>query len=55
MTTINPRSQCIGQERKIFCVTTYLEEISLKTVQAKFHRKFNVKNYPQINFKPQGL
>ena len=33
MTTINPRSQCLGQERKIFCLTTYLETKSYKTLK----------------------
>ena len=47
VTTINPRSQCLRQERKIFCVTTYLETKSYKTVQAKFRRKFKFNNYPQ--------
>ena len=31
ITTINPRSQWLGQEWKIFCVTTYLETKPLKT------------------------
>ena len=35
------------REKKISCVTTYLKTKSLKTVQAKFHRKFNFNNYPQ--------
>ena len=35
------------REEKIFCVTTYLETKSFKTVQAKFCRKFNFNNYPQ--------
>ena len=50
---------------QIFCLTSFLETKSFKTVQAKFHRKFNVSKYPppqksQIyrwvhkNFKPQG-
>ena len=45
ITTINPRSQCLGQGKKniIFCVTTK----SLKTVQGNFCRKFNFNNYPQ--------
>ena len=30
--TINPRSQFLGQERKIFCVTTYLDTKSFITV-----------------------
>ena len=35
------------KEEKIFCVTTYLETKSFKTVQAKYRRKFNFNNYPQ--------
>ena len=35
------------KEENIFCVTTYLETKSFKTVQAKFRRKFNFNNYPQ--------
>ena len=31
ITTINPQSQCLGQERKIFCLTTYLETKLFKT------------------------
>jgi len=37
------------KEEKIFCVTTYLETKSFKTVQAKFRRKLNFNNYPQKN------
>uniref|UniRef100_UPI00358E2E41 uncharacterized protein n=1 Tax=Myxine glutinosa TaxID=7769 RepID=UPI00358E2E41 len=37
------------KEEKLFCVTTYLETKSFKTVQAKFRRKFNFNNYPQKN------
>ena len=47
ITTINPRSECLRQERKILCVTTYLETKSFKTVQAIFRRKLNFNNYPQ--------
>ena len=35
------------KEEKIFCVTTYLETKSFKTVEAKYRRKFNLNNYPQ--------
>lgn len=35
------------KEERIFCVTSYLERKSFKTVQAKYHRKFNFNNYPQ--------
>ena len=35
------------KEEKIFCVTTYLQTKSFKTVQAKFRQKFNFNNYPQ--------
>ena len=34
-------------EENIFCITTYLETKSFRTVQAKFRRKFNYNNYPQ--------
>ena len=37
------------REEKIFCITTYLETKSFKTVWGKFHRKFNFNNYPQKN------
>ena len=33
-------------EEKIFCVTTYIETKSYKTVQARFRRKFNFNTYP---------
>ena len=50
------------KEEKIFCVTTYLETKSFKTVQAKFHREFNLTTITRktkfidgyTNFKPQG-
>ena len=45
--TINPWSQWLAQEKKIFCVNTYLETKSFKTVQANFRWKFNFKNYPK--------
>ena len=32
ITTMNSRSQSLGQERKIFCFTTYLETELFKTV-----------------------
>ncbi|KAK7112966.1 hypothetical protein V1264_012336 [Littorina saxatilis] len=35
------------KEQKVFCVTTYLETKSFKTVQAKYRRKFHINNYPQ--------
>ena len=41
ITTIDPWSQCLGQESKIFFVTPYLETKSFKTMKAKFCRKFN--------------
>ena len=44
---INRRLQWLGYEREIFCVTTYLETKSLKTVQAKFCKNFNFDNYPK--------
>ena len=34
------------REEKIFCIAVYLETKSFKTVQAKFCRKFNFKNFP---------
>ena len=34
------------KKEKIFCIT-YLETKLFKTVQAKFHRKFNFNNYSQ--------
>ena len=37
----------LDQRGKLFCVTTYLEKKSFKTVQVKFCRKFNFNNYPQ--------
>ena len=39
-------------EKKTFCVTLYLETKSLKTVQARYRRRFNFNNFPhkfQIN------
>ena len=33
-------------EEKIFCVTTYIETKSYKTVQTRFRRKFNFNTYP---------
>ena len=33
-------------EKKIFCVTTYIETKSYKTVQTCFRRKFNFNTYP---------
>ena len=41
LTTINPWSQCFGQERKISCVTAYLETKSLKTF-SKSMQPFNM-------------
>ena len=35
------------REENIFCITTYLERKSFKTVLGKFCRKFNFDNYPQ--------
>ena len=32
ITNINSQSRCLGQERKIYCVTTYLGTKSFKTV-----------------------
>ena len=32
-------------EEKTFCVTLYLEMKSLKTVQARYHRRFNFNNF----------
>ena len=33
-------------EEKTFCVTLYLETKSLKTVQVRYHRRFNFNNFP---------
>ena len=33
-------------EEKTFCVTLYLGMKSLKTVQARYHRRFNFNNFP---------
>ena len=33
-------------EEKTFCVTLYLETKSLKTVQARYRRRFNFNNFP---------
>ena len=33
-------------ERKAFCLTLYLEAKSLKTVQARYRRRFNLNNFP---------
>ena len=35
------------REENIFCITTYLETNSFKTVQSTFLRMFNFNNYPQ--------
>ena len=51
-----------AREEKIFCLPTYLETKSFKTVQLKFRRKFNFNSYLQMakfivrytDFKPQG-
>ena len=34
------------REEKIFCVTTYLQTKSFKTVLAKLRKKFNFNDYP---------
>jgi len=33
-------------EEKVFCVTTYTQTKSYKTVQTRFRRKFNFNTYP---------
>ena len=35
------------REEKVFCISTYLETKSFKSMKAKFCRKFNFNNYPQ--------
>ena len=42
ITTTNPWSQWLGQERKYICISISLETKLFKTVLAKFRRKFNL-------------
>ena len=45
ITTINPRSQYLGKERKMFGETTYLKTKSFKTVYKSMQRINMIKIY----------